>query len=124
MIQYTINYYLNTISPKGRIAWEYNPLHNFRRTKNTDENGLHHNQIKLYGQLYTLVSKTEDPEYLKTTTGTVTDEYGIITTTVTDNSYKDITYRYKNINGNTLILKYNYLFHSKVTVTIGNNESS
>jgi hypothetical protein len=43
MIQYTIHYYLNTISPKGRIAWEYNPLRNFRRTKNTDENGLHYN---------------------------------------------------------------------------------
>lgn len=78
MIQYTIHYYLNTISPKGRIAWEYNPLHNFRRTKNTDKNGLHYNQIKLYGQLYTLISKTD---------------------------LGDIE-RYKDINGNTLIIKY------------------
>ncbi len=76
-MQYTIHYYLNTISPKGRIAWEYNPLHNFRRTRNTDKNGLHSNQIKLYGQLYTLISKDIDIE------------------------------RYKDINGNTLVLNYN-----------------
>lgn len=74
-MQYTIHYYLNTISPKGRIAWEYNPLHNFRRTRNTDKNGLHSNQIKLYGQLYTLISQSED------------------------------TKRYKDINGKTLIIK-------------------
>ena len=74
MISYTIKYYLNTISPRGRIAWEYNPLHNFRRTKRTDSNGLHEDQVKLYGQLYTLIS--EDKE-------------------------KKIS-RYKDINGNTL----------------------
>jgi len=41
LIRYNIKYFLNTISPKGRIAWEYNPLHNLRRTKKTDERGLH-----------------------------------------------------------------------------------
>lgn len=85
MIKYTIHYYLNTISPKGRIAWEYNPLHNFRRTKNTDKNGLHYNQIKLYGQLYTLAS--------------VKNKKG-----KNNQWYQD--WRYKDINGKTLLLKY------------------
>ena len=59
IFSYKVNYYLNTISPKGRIAWEYNPLHNFRRTKDTDVYGLHYNQVKLYGQLFTLISKKD-----------------------------------------------------------------
>ena len=41
MIKYTVNYYLNYLSNKGRIAWEYNPFRNLRRTKNTDQEGIH-----------------------------------------------------------------------------------
>lgn len=88
MIQYTIKYYLNTISPKGRIAWEYNPLRNFRRTKNTDENGLHYNQIKLYGHLYTLISikQVKDTQ---------------------NNTILYILERYKDLDGKTLVIKKN-----------------
>ena len=81
MIQYTINYYLNTISPKGRIAWEYNPLHNLRRTKDTDIHGLHYNQVKLYGNLYTLISTKIQNDQI-------------------------IGKRYKDISGNTLTMNY------------------
>lgn len=59
---YSVNYYLNWIGTKGRIAWEYNPLHNLRRTQNTDINGLHKNQIKLFGTLYTKLPTTNNTE--------------------------------------------------------------
>ena len=52
MIKYTVNYYLNYLSNKGRIAWEYNPFRNLRRTKNTDQEGIHEDQIKYNGLLY------------------------------------------------------------------------
>lgn len=101
MIKYFIKYYLNTISPKGRIAWEYNPLHNFRRTKDTDKNGLHYNQVKVYGQLFTLIS-------------TKTTELELPEEQIEVQGYDTTVKRYKDLNGQILVIKSRF---GPITVT-------
>ena len=32
------------IRPEGKIVYEYNPLRNYRLTRDTDSNGLHHGE--------------------------------------------------------------------------------
>ena len=63
-LTYKINYYLNQIGTKGRIVWEYNPLHNFRRTKDTDKNGLHRDQIKVFGKVFNKIFSGNQNEYI------------------------------------------------------------
>ena len=36
-----ISYFLSQIRPEGKIVYEYNPLRNYRLTRDTDSNGLH-----------------------------------------------------------------------------------
>lgn len=40
-IDLNFKYYLSQIGVKGNMAYEYNPLHNYRLTQDTDSNGLH-----------------------------------------------------------------------------------
>lgn len=37
----TVSYFLSQIRPEGKIVYEYNPLRNYRLTRDTDSNGLH-----------------------------------------------------------------------------------
>lgn len=46
----TVSYYLSQIRPEGKIVYEYNPLRNYRLTRDTDSNGLHLGESKKIGE--------------------------------------------------------------------------